>query len=96
MDFTVTARDEAATTVAFVGRFELNGVLAGFLSTGGAHLARRMMKDFGVELAGRIAGADPADRAPAAAPVDATKLLFQASGDAVRSLFHRGNKEETS
>jgi carbon monoxide dehydrogenase subunit G len=90
LTFEVQAAEPGHSVVVFDGAIELAGGLAGFLQTGGAHLTRRMMKDFGDQLAGRV----EADAAEAAVPAEATpvngiKLVVLAIWDWLRAVTRR-------
>jgi carbon monoxide dehydrogenase subunit G len=54
LTFDVQDAPGGTSLVVFDGDIELAGGLAGFLQTGGAHMTKRMMKDFGEQLATRI------------------------------------------
>lgn len=50
----MTAQGDADTTIAIKGEFDLTGPLAGFARTGGVHIARAMLAEFGARLTRRI------------------------------------------
>jgi hypothetical protein len=97
LTFDVRADEPGRTTVVFDGTIELAGGLAGFLQTGGAHLTRRMMKEFGDELAARVEAAAAAATAsvpaqPDSTPVNGLRLLALAVWDWLRSLPRRSSR----
>jgi carbon monoxide dehydrogenase subunit G len=101
LSFHVQPDSGQASIVTFDGGIELAGGLAGFLQTGGAHLTRRMMKDFGDQLSARIEAADatggPDDPSPPAtplnAPVNGLRLLAATLWDWLRSAVrHRDRR----
>jgi carbon monoxide dehydrogenase subunit G len=47
------------TTIVITGSIELSGALASFLQTGGVHLTKRMLKDFGDGIADKLASPEP-------------------------------------
>jgi uncharacterized protein len=96
LNFQVKPDGSQASIVTFDGGIELAGGLAGFLQTGGAHLTRRMMKDFGDQVTARIEAADEPESAPVTppnAPVNGLRLLAVTLWDWLRSaLRHRDRR----
>jgi uncharacterized protein len=88
---TTTFRVEEATAggsiIVINGTIELAGGLSGFLQTGGVHLARRMMKDFGDQLASRL----ERTASPVAEPraVNGFRLLALTVLDGARAFMAR-------
>jgi carbon monoxide dehydrogenase subunit G len=89
LTFEVKPGADGHSTVVFDGDIELAGGLAGFLQTGGAHLTKRMMRDFGAQLAARIES-DTAVQPNA--PVNGIKLAALALWDWLRAVFGRSSQ----
>lgn len=97
LTFGVEAGPDGGTIVTTGGEIVANGGLAPFIRTGGAHLARQMLADFGSNLAARVAATDEhageasAEARPvvAAAPMSAFRLLRRTIVEAVRAVIRR-------
>jgi carbon monoxide dehydrogenase subunit G len=98
--FRVEPTDTGGCVIVIDGTIELTGGLSGFLQTGGIHLTRRMMKEFGEGLASRLALAptaapgDPeavsetvAPPVPAGKPINGFRILTLTAFDWARSFF---------
>ena len=93
----MTVTGAQATHVAIDGGFDVAGPLATFARTGGVHVAREMLAQFAVNLAGKLAGAGSEAPVGPAAPSSAGPSLFWRAFVAwLRDLFGRWSRRNHS
>ncbi len=84
-----------ASSLGITGAIRLEGVLSAFLQSGGIHLTRQMLREFGQSLSARCVAENSADNSPGSGPaqevqpVSGLSLLGRVIRDVVTTFLRR-------